>query len=137
MLIRGTSITVMYKRIEGIKKFYYNHEDILRDYFSEATALPIPDDAPMEIPRIITKTLHEHAQLNISPIAATFQINYNDGFESNWGLCSGYIQNRMTKVFDFLNLLTDNHYEYIGLVSDVIYDEIRQNGSKKIIQDIT
>ena len=71
MLIQGTSITVTYKKIEGIKKVYYNNEEILKSFFNEATVLPVPDDAPVEIPRIIIKTLNEHAQLNISPVAAT------------------------------------------------------------------
>ena len=47
MLIQGTSVTVTYEKIEGIKKVYYNNENILKEYFNEATALPIPDDAPV------------------------------------------------------------------------------------------
>lgn len=132
MLIQGTSITVMYKRIEDIKKNYYNNKDILSEFFNEATVLPIPDDGPDEIPRIIIKTLHEHAQLNISPIATTFDIRYNDGFENNWKSCAGYICERMKKVFEFLNFLTNNSYEYIGLVSNVVYDDVKQDGAKKL-----
>ena len=49
----------------------------MKEHFNEATVLPIPDDAPLEIPRIIIKSLNEHSQLNISPIATTLQINYN------------------------------------------------------------
>lgn len=136
MLIQGTSITAMYKRIDGIKKAYYNNEEILKEYFNEATVLPVPDNAPVEIPRIIVKTLHEHSQFNISPVAATFEVHYTDGFERNWSACSNYILNRMMKVFEFLNILTGNNYEYIGLVTDVIYDEISQGGAKKISQTL-
>lgn len=130
MLIQGTSISVTYKKIEGIKRAYYNNEEILKDYFNEATVLPIPDDAPTEIPRIIVKTLHEHAQLNISPVATTFEIHYNDGFERNWGACADYIQKRMKKVFEFLNILTNNDYEYIGVVCNVIFDKIQNDGAR-------
>ena len=38
MLIQGTSITVTYKKIEGIKKVYYNNEEILKSFFNEATS---------------------------------------------------------------------------------------------------
>lgn len=130
MLIQGTSVSVTYKKIDGIKRVYYNNEDILKQYFNEATVLPIPDDAPLEIPRIIVKTLHEHAQLNISPIATTFEVHYNDGFERDWGECAKYITERMSKVLEFLNILTDNNYEYIGVVSNVVFDEISQDGAK-------
>ncbi len=136
MLIQGTSITVTYKKIEGIKKVYYNNEDILKEYFNAATVLPIPDEAPFEIPRILIKTRNEHAQLSISPIAATFEVHYDAGFERDWKACSDYITNRMTKVFEFLNILTGNTYEYIGLVSNIIYDEVEQEGTRKISENL-
>lgn len=136
MLIQGTSITVTYKKIEGIKKVYYNNEEILKDYFNEAAVLPIPDDAPFEIPRIIIKTKNEHAQLNISPIATTFEAHYDEGYERNWQACSEYITERMKKVFEFLNILTENTYEYIGLVSNIIYDEVDQKGAEKIVENL-
>ncbi len=136
MLIQGTSITVTYKKIEGIKKVYYNNEEILKDYFNEAAVLPIPNDAPFEIPRILIKTKNEHAQLNISPIATTFEVHYDTGFERDWQMCSEYITKRMTKVFDFLNILTENTYEYIGLVTNVIYDEVEEEGAKKITEKL-
>lgn len=36
----------------------------------------------------------------------------------------------MTKVLEFLNILTNNNYEYIGLVCNVIYDEVKRDGAK-------
>lgn len=92
----------------------------------------MPDDAPVEIPRIITKTLHEHSQLSISPTVATFDVKFDGGFEKQWSECEKYILARMEKVFDFLYLLTENCYEYIGIVTNVIYDDIIQNGTEKI-----
>ena len=133
MLIQGTSVSVTYKRIEGIKKAYYNNENILKSFFNEATVLPVPDDAPDEIPRIMLKTLHEHAQLSITPVAATFEVSgYDEGFEKDWAKCAEYICSRMEKVFDFLNVLTQNSYDYIGVVTSMLYDEVPQNGTEKL-----
>ena len=53
MLIQGTSITVTYKKIEGIKKVYHNTEEILKSFFNEAPVLPFPDAPPVAILRII------------------------------------------------------------------------------------
>ena len=39
MLIKGTSISVTYKRINGVKKTYYNNEEILKQYFNEASGI--------------------------------------------------------------------------------------------------
>lgn len=134
MLIHGTSITVTYNKVEGLKRAYYENENILKDYFDEATTLPIPDEAPLEIPRIIIKTSHEHAQLNISPIAATFEVQYDSGFEENWNFCSKYIKERMDVVFQLLDLLTNKCYKYIGMVSNVFYNEVTQGATEKIAQ---
>lgn len=132
MVIQESSITITYKRIEGLKKAYYTNDEILKAHFSEATVLPVPDDAPAEIPRIIVKTLNEHGQLNISPIAATFQVRYNDGFENDWQKCSTYLCERMNLVFKFLNMLTNDCYDYIGLVTNILYDEVTTDGAKKL-----
>ena len=136
MYVQGTSISVIYNRIEGIKKAYYQNEHILKDYFNEASVLPVPDDAPIEIPRILISTRHDHAKLSISPVTATLRVDYNDGFERDWGKCSNYLQQRMSKVFEFLNLLTENNYKYIGAVSEVVYDERIKDGAAEKLSSV-
>lgn len=136
MLIKGTSISVTYKRINALKKVYYTNEDILKKYFNEATVLPVPDEAPDEIPRIIVKTFHEHSQLNITPVTATLQVLYNDGFERDWTACVSYIQDRMHTVFEFLNILTDNQYDYIGIVTNILKDDVVSGGAKVLANNL-
>ncbi|OQB48421.1 MAG: hypothetical protein BWY02_01798 [bacterium ADurb.Bin157] len=132
MKFQGTSVTINYEKIDGMKKAYYNNEHILKEFFNEATVLPVPDEAPLDIPRIIIKTLGEHAQLTITPVASTFEVRYDGDYERNWRLCSEYIMKRMEKVFEFLNLFTGNSYKYIGLVTNVLCDEIKSDGAVKI-----
>ena len=132
MLIQDTSVTVTYKKIEDIKKIYDSNKNVLEQYFKDVMILPIPDDAPLEIPRIILKSQNGHAQLNISPVATTFGVQYNAGYEKNWNECALYVSTRMRTVFDFLNRLTNDVYEYVGVVTNVIYDEVSQNGTEKL-----
>ena len=136
MLIKNTSISIKYKKIDNLKKNYFLNENILKEHFNEATVLPIPDDAPLEIPRIIIKSSNEHSQLNISPIASTLQINYNDGFEKNWKNCEQYIQQKMKTVFSFLNILTNNEYEYIGAITEVLLDEYMKDGAQILAHNL-
>ena len=35
MIIQGTSITVTYEKINGIKKVYYENKEILKEYFND------------------------------------------------------------------------------------------------------
>lgn len=136
MLIKSTSISIKYNKIDNIKKAYILNEEMLKKQFNEATILPIPDDAPLEIPRVIVKSLGEHSQLNISPVAATLQINYDAGFERDWEKCEEYIKNKMDIIFAFLNQFTNNEYEYVGVVTENLMDEYKDNGAKILASNL-
>jgi len=136
MLIKNTSISIKYNKIDNLKRKFFHNEDLMREFFNEASVLPIPDDAPPEIPRIIIKSFNEHSQLNISPIASTLQISYNDGFERDWKSCKRYIRQKMGVVFSLLNVLTNNVYEYIGVVAEVLLDEHMNNGAQILAQNL-
>lgn len=135
MRIQETTVTITYNRVDNIKRSYLQYKDLLK-HFNEATMLPIPDDAPLEIPRIIIKSLNEHAQLNISPIATTLAVKYDNGFENNWQMCSGYLNERIVSIFDLLDRITNQNYKYIGLVSTILFDDVTKNGAQVITRNL-
>lgn len=136
MVIRDTAISIRYKKIENIKKLYFQNDETLKDKFNEATILPIPDDAPLEIPRIIIKSKSEHSQINITPVNMTLQTNYNNGFERDWMECVKYILGMANPVFQFLNTVTTNEYEYIGLVVNVLIDDEKINTAQLLASNL-
>ncbi len=136
MIIQGTSVSVRYKKIDNLKRTYFNNEDILKDHFVEATALPIPDDAPVEVPRIIVKSANEHSQLNLTPVNATLQINFDNGFELNWTSCKLYILEKMKVIFRLLNEMTKNEYEYIGVVTEILLTDKYNQGTDIITSNL-
>ena len=73
MIVQNSAVNIMFTRCENIKKQYILNEEVLKEKFNEANILPIPDDAPTEIPRILVKTKGEHSQLSIAPEATNFQ----------------------------------------------------------------
>lgn len=136
MLIQSTSVAINYKKIEGIKKVYINNEEKLRDHFNSGTVLPIPDESPLDVPRIVATTHNEHGQLTISPTVANFTVRYNHGFEHDWSKCSDYLRKRMSTVFKLLNTFTNDSYEYIGLVSTILFDDIKDHGTSIIANNL-
>lgn len=92
MIIQNSAVNIMFSRCENIKKQYILNEEILKERFNEASILPIPDEAPSEIPRVIVKTKGEHSQLSIAPEAVNFQTVYSDDYTQNWELCEEYIK---------------------------------------------
>lgn len=122
MHIKTTTVSINYKRVRELKRTYYNHENVLRRHFNEATVLPIPDDAPDEIPRITVTTLHDHGQLVITPVNAAFRVSYDENYENDLKQCICYVKERMESVFEFLDKLTKGQYEYFGIVTEVLID---------------
>lgn len=136
MIIQNSAINIMFPRSENIKKQYIINEDILKEKFNEANILPIPDEAPVEIPRIIVKTKGEHSQLSIAPEAANFQTVYTDEHTRDWGICEEYINSRIEDVFCLTDKFTSKKYKYIGIVANLIWDDVQENGNKELFYNL-
>lgn len=127
MLIKSTSLTIKYKKINNLKKMFFLHNEVLDTAFNEATVLPIPENAPDEIPRIILTTKNEHAQLSITPVAAAVQIEYDNGYELDWEKCENYLKDLMRIVLNFFDFMTQNSYEYMGIITTLFLDDYMGN----------
>ncbi|MCU6724517.1 Uncharacterised protein [uncultured Clostridium sp.] len=136
MKIENSAVNITFARCENIKRQYILNEDILKNNFNEANILPIPDEAPVEIPRIIIKTKGEHSQLSIAPEAASFQTIYTDLFKENWDLCEEYVKNRIEDVFKLIDTFKSEKYKYIGIVTNLMWDEVEVEGNKVLFENL-
>lgn len=136
MIIQNSAVNIMFSRCENIKKQYILNEEILKERFNEASILPIPDEAPSEIPRVIVKTKGEHSQLNIAPEAVNFQTVYSDDYTQNWELCEEYIKSRIENIFKLTDKFTAEQYKYIGIVTNLIWDNVSKDGNKILFNNL-
>lgn len=136
MIIQNSAVNIMFSRCENIKKQYILNEEILKDRFNEASILPIPDEAPSEIPRIVVKTKGEHSQLSIAPEAVNFQTVYSDDYTHKWELCEDYIESRIENIFRLTDKFTAEQYKYIGIVTNLIWDDISRDGNKILFKNL-
>lgn len=136
MIIQNTAVNIRFSRIENIKRKYILNEEILKEKFNEAIILPIPDDAPMEVPRILIKSKGEHSQINIAPEAITMQTIYTDEHKKNWRLCEEYISSRVQDIFKLTDEFTCGNYHYIGVVTNLIWDTEMKDGNKVLFRNL-
>jgi len=136
MRIQNSAVNIMFHRVGNIKKQYILNEDILKERFNEANILPIPDDAPAEIPRVLVTSKGEHSQINIAPEAVNFQTKYTDEYVSSWELCEQYINSRLEDIFEITDKFTLDKYNYIGVVANLIWDEVESEGNKALFQNL-
>lgn len=135
MIIQDSSVNLMFNKIDNLKKTYILNEGILKDSFNEATILPIPDDAPTEIPRILMTSQKEHSQLSVGPEAITLQTTYDDAYNTNWDECENYVKTRLDEVFLLSDKLT-NSYNYIGMVVNLIIDNISEKAQLQLFENL-
>ena len=135
MVIQNSAINFKFPRVENVKRKYILNQDILKEKFNEANILPIPDDAPSEIPRILISSKGEHSQVSIAPEAITIQTTYSDEYLTNWEKCSEYMKTRANDIYSLTDKLTDN-YDYIGVVTNLIWNDIQEKGNQVLFSNI-
>lgn len=136
MIFNNSVINIKFPKTENIKRKYILHEDILNEKFNEASILPIPDDAPDDIPRILISSKGEHSQVNIAPGAVNLQTIYSGKYVKNWTLCEKYINSRVDDLMKLTEVFTEGTYDYIGVVVNLLWDDIQKDGNKVLFKNL-
>jgi len=133
----------MYPKVNDLRRKAFEIEDSLQDYFLPVNLIPIPDDAPEEIPRISTTSKTGHSQLTISLTNTQLITNYDDDFGRDWTKSLDYMHDRINKVRSSLEKYVGNEYLFCGLTTEIIFDSIKepiqllQNNFLKLTTDTT
>ena len=147
MIICNCSLNIFFPPIVNIREYIFDIEKQLDNYQKPFTLVPLPEGAPIEIPRITGTTMKNHSQLNVSlqnaQIVTHFDENYSDDFEK----CFKYVniqRGRLNKVIDetlkckrlFCGASFELEYNNIGEPSKYLLDTIMKVKSDTEIYDI-
>lgn len=135
MLIKNTRYNIVYPRISNLRRKAFEIEDQLKDYFHQVTLIPVPDDAPEEIPRISTTSHNGHSQLNISLSNTQLVTNYDEFFEGKWEKCLEYVEDRVNTLYSTLGNFINEGYLFSGLTTEIIFDSIGDGDPIEIIKN--
>jgi len=122
MKIQSTTISVQFEAVEDLRLKYLSYKNILKEHFQEPTVLPVADDAPTELPRIIAVTKNGHSQMTFTKSSVTLTTVYNDGFEDDWEKCRWYIEGKVKILGNFLHTLSVDRFKYVGLISNIEWE---------------
>lgn len=128
MIIKETNLNLIYPRISDYRKKFIISEDMLNDNFQPPMILPIDDEIPENVPRIILKSKNNHSTLNIGLSVAGFLTRYDNTFSDNWSECKNYLESRTHSIYKLINTMTDNSNIFTGLITNVIIDGLDVNG---------
>jgi hypothetical protein len=117
MKILSTQFNVFYPSIQGIRRNFFDIEEKLKDHFQTPfNLIPVPDEAPVEIPRIVATSKHGFSQLSIGLNNAGLTTQYNENFSSNWSACRDYLEGKIENYLSVLGEICDGNLLYSGLV---------------------
>lgn len=122
MEIQSTAFNVFFPKVNNLRqKFFMFEEKLAGQFVTPLTLVPIPDQAPEEIPRISAVSLNGHSILNVALNHLSLQTTYDDRFNNNWGQCMTYVQDRVFPLLDMMEGLVGNEFLYSGLTTQVFY----------------
>ena len=127
MKIRQTNVNLVYPKIDDYRQKFIKFEDSLKDYFLPANLFTVPDEIQSEVPRGVAQTKNGHSFLNIALTVSSFSTIYDNEYVGDWSLCEKYIEERCNKVFDFIERITNEDCYYVGLISNIEYDDFSED----------
>lgn len=125
MIIESATYSVIYSKANDIRRKIFTLEERLDDIFAKPFALmPIPDEAPEEIPRIQANSKLGHSNLAISLNSAQFSINFDEQFNRDKDKCLNYIKERIFKIYNALSSEIIDECLFSGLTLNILFDEL-------------
>lgn len=91
-VIVSSRVSVLYPSVAKIRRFVFKLEDEVQEYgFLSSELVPVPDNIPPEVPRIIFTSEFGHSTLSFSPIRADLRTTYDEDFNTDLDRCLQYV----------------------------------------------
>jgi hypothetical protein len=122
MIFKNSICNIVFPKIDNMRRKAFEIEDHLQDYFNAVNTIPVPDNAPAEIPRISTTTHHGHSTLNISLNNAQLITSFDGDFNNDAKKALLYMEERVYKIANILGAYTNNVFLFSGLTTEIIVE---------------
>ena len=105
MIVQNCTFTVHFPRNDSIRESIFNLEKHLKGFQKPFTLVPLPADAPLDIPRIITVSDNGHSQLIFQGNSAQIITNFDDKYNRDIERCLEYMKERCSMLIDALMII--------------------------------
>ena len=113
------SFNVVFHRQPTIRRKANEFEDKLKGFYFQPQIFPIPDELDPEIPRIIFGSEHGYSQIIISQVSFVLNVIYSPDWQTDISKGREYLNERVSTLFDLLNLLEGTSAYFCGLSTKV------------------
>ena len=128
MLIQSCAFNVFFPPNRSIRDHFFDFEKHFVGFQKPFTLVPLPPDAPVEMPRIIAVSSHGHSQLLICGNNAQLNTKFDSEFNQDTKKCIEYVREKSSGIIDSLaifdrNLENGARFYYSGMTMVILFDE--------------
>ncbi|MDT8383474.1 MAG: hypothetical protein RRB22_03580 [Gammaproteobacteria bacterium] len=103
-IVVQSRVSVLFEPVQGIRKNIFAIEESLNNQFLAPNLIPVPDDAPGEIPRIELRSKNGHSMMQFSQIRADLTTQYDGNFNADHHACFSYIKEKGSLLSGAINV---------------------------------
>ena len=104
MIVESCSFTVHFPNNQKIREKFFLLEKHFEGFQKPFTLMPVPEDAPIEIPRIIAMTEKQHSQLIITGNTAQISTNFDENYNKDISKCISYVKDKSSSIITSIPL---------------------------------
>jgi hypothetical protein len=105
----------------SIRESIFTLESRLSEDFPKPFILvPLPNEAPMEFPRISATSHHGFSTLNISLNNFQLITNFSNDYSADWKKCKEYVENHVYKLIDIVQPIFRQKPYYCGFTVNLL-----------------
>lgn len=128
MFVESCTFTIHFPANQAIREKFFQLESHFSDFQKPFTLVPLPPDAPLEIPRIIAMSAHGHSQLTICGNNAQLATRFDENYGFDVKKCIEYVQTKCNSIVTALSVISGNStdtptFYYSGLSLVILLDE--------------
>lgn len=128
MIIQSCAFAIHYPQNNKVREQLFNLEEHFTDFQKPFTLVPLPPEAPMELPRIVAATKHGHSQLTICGNYAQLTTNFDDNFNRDINRCIRYISDKCNRIVSSLSIIDGSgkdvpKFYFSGLTMTLLFDK--------------
>lgn len=117
---------IVFSPVEDFRGKINEIERVLSDFFPNSfSVLPIPDNAPPEIPRMLAVSPKQHSNIRISANAVQLVVQFDEDFRNDMDKCYGYTEERVKRILKLV-LSLSKEVRFIGLLGQCVDKQIEE-----------
>lgn len=130
MLIQSCIFTIHFPPNLKVRERLFQLESHFEDFQKPFTLVPLPPEAPMELPRIIAISQYGHSQLTICGSNIQLATTFDENYSVDVAKCIEYVRSRYSAILSALPIINENtnagespNFYFSGLSMIISMDE--------------